>query len=171
MATLKGRHFSLAPCCHPVLTCGLHTAHLCSAAEAVSTSLTTSTPALHTYHTRHSTDMTYAALTHQFIFCAFSSHLPVKLTMISFPCPSPSTKCSIINRGISYLLIAQNEVILYITWLITWLSEDQYGRVLLSPCCFLAKSCHHTFSCKSQMSRAEKRPTVSSNSTTKVNKR
>lgn len=99
MATLTGRH-QLAPCCHPVLMCGLHTAHLHSAAEAVSTSLTTSTPALHTYRPRHSTDRTYAALTHQCIFCAFSSHLSVKLTMISFPCPSPSTKCSIINRGI-----------------------------------------------------------------------
>ena len=100
MVTVKGRHFSLAPCCHPALTCGLHTAHFCSAAEAVRTSLTTSTPALHTHHTRHSTDMTHAALTHQFLFCACSAHLSVKLTMISFPCPSPSTKCSIINRSI-----------------------------------------------------------------------
>lgn len=76
MATRKGRHFSLAPCCHPVLTCGLHTAHLCSAAEAVSTSLL---PLLLSTLTTQGTQLTWRMLP----WLINSLSVPLALTHLS----------------------------------------------------------------------------------------
>lgn len=148
--------FQLAPCCHPVRMCGPHTAHLHVAAEAVSTSLTTSTSALHitSYRTRHSTDRTMLP----WRINLFS--VPLVLTYLSnwlwfhflvlplAPSTASSTEafniCWLLRMKLFYILLGSQKTSMAV---ISWV-----------PAASWLKSCHHTFSCKSHMSRAEKRP-------------
>lgn len=115
----KGKHFSSPDLCSESVILSPK-ACACSQCREGRVSLCVSVPALSISCMKHSSDLTYAALTHPFLLCAFSSHFSVKGGFVFLSCPTaPSTASSLETQ---YLPIAQNEVTL--TGATIWLSED-----------------------------------------------
>lgn len=164
MVTAEGRHFSPAPCCHPALTRGLHTCAPQRRLWAPPWLL----PLLLSTLSTQGTQPTWRMLPWLINFLS----VPLALTYLSNwlwfhflvlpPAPSAAAPTEAFNISwllrmrLFYMLLGSQKTSMAV---ISWVPAASWPKAatILSPI--------------NQMSRAEKRPTVRSNSTTEINER